>query len=71
MDIRLEEAILKELQQTNEHVKTDKIESFAKYVEACFRNMTSDVSKRAIKKSQKCYFLKKIHKSNFINFVFC
>ncbi|XP_067216836.1 uncharacterized protein [Linepithema humile] len=50
MDTRLEEVILKELQQTNEHVKLDKIESFVKYIEACLRSMTADISKRVMKK---------------------
>lgn len=54
-DTRIEEAILKELQQTrptNEpaHVKPDKIGSFSKYLEACLRGMIPEVSKRIISK---------------------
>ncbi|XP_011136483.1 uncharacterized protein LOC105181426 [Harpegnathos saltator] len=64
-DIRIEEAILKELQQTrnepvprNEptHIKPDKIESFTKYLEACLRNMMPDDSKRIIMKISKILF---------------
>lgn len=49
-----EEAILRELVQTKPtkelHMKSDKIESFTKYMETCLREMASDVSKRVMNK---------------------
>lgn len=54
MNTRFEDAILKELQQTkprNENLKSDKIESSVKYLEACLRSMALDASKRIMKKN--------------------
>lgn len=47
-----EEIILKELQEIKpkNDVKSDKIESFTKYVEASLRSMTLDASRRVMQK---------------------